>query len=238
MSAQRITWDWRHAFCHKACRLTNNGYEKASFTPVPAEPGTSANPRDVRRNNAIGGVLMINNEYLLKKTLDRIDLYIESTNNKAAYIIAFNTFVFGSLIFNFNNILGIYNYDIFKYITTFFLFLTLAGNILSFYYIFNAIFPFLDSGNDLEYKTMLFFGSISKMSLDNYNKKIKNMNQNNCVEDLIKQNYILSKSLSNKYKCIKKSSDFIIKLILLPTSVIIFLKLLDSILSIFGVKIC
>jgi len=32
---QHITWDWRHAFCHKACRLTNNGYRKASFTPVP-----------------------------------------------------------------------------------------------------------------------------------------------------------------------------------------------------------
>jgi hypothetical protein len=31
----RITWDWRHAFCHKACRLTNHGYGKASFTPVP-----------------------------------------------------------------------------------------------------------------------------------------------------------------------------------------------------------
>jgi len=43
----RLTWDWRHAFCHKACRLTNHGYEKASFTPVPAEPVTSANPRNV-----------------------------------------------------------------------------------------------------------------------------------------------------------------------------------------------
>ncbi|PUU88366.1 MAG: hypothetical protein CI948_2326 [Halanaerobium sp.] len=32
---RHITWDWRHDFCHKACRLTNHGYEKASFTPVP-----------------------------------------------------------------------------------------------------------------------------------------------------------------------------------------------------------
>ena len=47
MSAQRITWDWRHAFCHKACRLTNYGYEKASFTPVPVETSTSANPSNV-----------------------------------------------------------------------------------------------------------------------------------------------------------------------------------------------
>ena len=38
----RITWDWRHAFCHKACWLTNYGYEKAGFTPVPTEPDTSA----------------------------------------------------------------------------------------------------------------------------------------------------------------------------------------------------
>ena len=27
----RITCDWHHALCHKA----NQGYEKASFTPVP-----------------------------------------------------------------------------------------------------------------------------------------------------------------------------------------------------------
>jgi len=32
----RITCDWRHAFCHKACRLTNYGYGKASFMPVPS----------------------------------------------------------------------------------------------------------------------------------------------------------------------------------------------------------
>ena len=50
MPRHRITWDWRHAFCHKACRLTNNGYGKASFTPVPVETVTNANPRDVIRN--------------------------------------------------------------------------------------------------------------------------------------------------------------------------------------------
>jgi len=32
---RHITWDWRHAFCHKACRVNNYGYENASFTPVP-----------------------------------------------------------------------------------------------------------------------------------------------------------------------------------------------------------
>lgn len=181
---------------------------------------------------------MINNEYLLTKTLDRIDFYIESINNRAAYIIAFNTFIFGSLALKFNSILSIYNYIIIRNIVGFSLFLILAGNILSFYYIFNAIFPFLDSGNGLQYKTLFFFGSISKMSLDDYKSRIANIKEEECKKDLTEQIYILSNSLSSKYECVKKSSSFIIKLILIPTSVIIFLKLIDSILLIFGVKTC
>ena len=47
---RRITWDWRHDFCHKACNLNNYGYGKASFMPVPAETVTNANPRDVIRH--------------------------------------------------------------------------------------------------------------------------------------------------------------------------------------------
>lgn len=140
------------------------------------------------------------NKEELQFTINRFDSYYESANNKGNFYIGYNIFVLGGLISlkkEFNELL---KND--TTLTTLCLILTFLS-CLSIVYILLSSLPFLKSGNNETYKSLYFFGSISKMTFREYKQNIESNNEEKTHNDLLNQSYQLSKGLNDKFQYLK-----------------------------------
>ncbi|SDM20450.1 Pycsar system effector family protein [Halarsenatibacter silvermanii] len=170
-----------------------------------------------------------NNHVYVNKVLNRFDHYIKSTNNKAAFIIAFNTFVLSSLILRATQILNLFkSNDFMKIIVISAFFAIIIGVFNSLKNVFKAVMPYLKSGYETEdNNSLLFFGSIADMNKKEFINKINEVSHKEMNEDFIIQIHTLAKALNMKYKYIRKSLFWIRKFVLIPLLLILFLAVLS-----------
>jgi hypothetical protein len=167
-------------------------------------------------------------EFLLDKNLSRIDFYINSINTKAAFIITFNTFVVGSIVLNFDKI----SRQLIPIYTSVMLFLSLTIIIsagVSIAYVLQAVYPYLDPGGNKErgYTSLLFFKSISEQSLETFEQNVRTLDGETLLNDLIKQNHILSIGASSKFQSISISILWLIYGVLVPVGIAVSIILIN-----------
>jgi len=170
-------------------------------------------------------------EYLFK-IIGRYDTYITSTNTKASLVIAWNSIVIGTVLLKYQEIIG--SYETAQFARTLIPIILVALGICSatsIVLIINVIFPFLTStskpntGRVLIDESALFFGSVAKLSVAEYEKQIRELTPSSLLSDLTDQAIILAQGLNQKMEWIRKS--LIVIVIQLVFVVLLFvLKLL------------
>jgi hypothetical protein len=175
---------------------------------------------------------LTNKKQILEMTINRVDRYTEAINSKSAFIIAFNTFVLGTIVIKYSDILALFINSLIKNVVYVLIVALFVGVGASLIFCFLAVKPYLKSGNSTgEYVSMIFFKSISSMKIETYKNQIQNLDDDIIINDLCHQNHVLSLGLSNKYKQIQRSIFCIFFLELLPMICMAFLKCVDWILT-------
>lgn len=179
---------------------------------------------------------------LLETTLKRIDYYIGTVNTKAAFIIAFNSFILGGLILKSDEILSGINFYSLKIIAIVSLIILVIGLGWSLFWVFKAVNPYLNSGNSNEetieetkeinnYRSLLFFKSIFEFEKEEYKKRVHDLTIESLQNDFEEQCHVLSKGLSDKFLYIKRSTIGILYFVVLPLFLIVLVKLLNELLG-------
>jgi hypothetical protein len=129
-------------------------------------------------------------------TIQRLDHYYGSVNNKSAVYIAINTFLTGGIIAMISNPEIIENLWQFATVTTGLCLLTGIGNL-----ILLAITsrPFFSTKPE----SLYYFGSISSKTSKEFARASKNCDHKQELKDLRSQVYILSQGLTKKFEKLK-----------------------------------
>lgn len=138
-----------------------------------------------------------------KLILQRIDNYIGSVNTKGALIVAFNTFITGSIVARYSDIRPLIEVSANKCLIEWLLILVLIISITSIFIVGLAVFPYLKSGNSTtsKYHSHIFFNSIAEFNTEEqFLESCKNYKEQESEEDLKRQIYTLSKGLKKKFK--------------------------------------
>lgn len=149
-----------------------------------------------------------------EKTLDRINEWINNSDNKAISVLGFSGVIF-TVFFTTNAIYPLVKLFTMALATTVFLktmyliilvismFFTLII-LLGIYHLILSIFAHIDI-NEFDEEgiitnSLMFFGSISKLDFDEFKYRCNKLNSNNIQDELISQIYINSKIASNKFR--------------------------------------
>lgn len=147
----------------------------------------------------------------LLDVIKRYDTYIVSTNAKASLIIAFNSLIMGAVLLKFGDIIGFYSNQSMKSFVGFLLVLITASTLLSLFHVFRVVYPFF--GNTSEEKTqissLIYFGSVSKMSDEEYMENISKASLEQLTKDLSSQTTILANGLKGKMMKMRSSINAI-----------------------------
>jgi|GEM_PF-6159103 len=145
------------------------------------------------------------------------------TNAKCSIILAFNSLIIGALLFKFDEIVKIYNQNLcFEEISIFLLVLIGLLSPISIIFAFRGINPLLKSGEEgSKYRSMIFFGSVSKMQLQEYMKKINSVTDAEIIEDLIRQAKVLADSLAQKMNDMRKAIQFLYGILFLIMALVV-----------------
>ena len=136
----------------------------------------------------------------LLEVIKRYDTYIVSMNSKASLIIAFNSLVLGTVLLKFGGIIEFYSTTNMKSFVGFTLLLITASTLLSLFFVFQVVYPFFGttSDNKQQKSSLIYFGSVSNMSTDEYLDKVTNSSLTQIIEDLSIQATILAGGLQDK----------------------------------------
>jgi len=160
--------------------------------------------------------------------LKRFDTYITEINNKFGFIIAFNTFILGTLVIKLQDVSALFSHPKILNLLPFIIFTIFFGITCSLFFAFKAIIPSLDSGNkNAEYHSLIFFGSIAQMEQKTFISKIENQSEDTLFEDLIFQSHCLAICAHKKHMLIKYSIYSTFYGVLLPIVFMAFLKIIE-----------
>lgn len=167
----------------------------------------------------------MNKNELLKINLKRFDSYISAAHTKANYLISFNTFILGTLIIKYNDLLK--NCQIWEKYSLWGLMLIAAiCAFIALIFCFYGSNIYLCSNNESgKYHSLLFFGSINDLKEETYIENINKLNDNKIDNDLSKQTYSLAKGCYRKYKSLKKAHWITLWGVLLPSGLILITRL-------------
>lgn len=159
----------------------------------------------------------------LWKIIGRFDTHISGTNSKAAFLIAFNTFIVGGIALKWQDvrsIIGDAHSQVFICIAVL-LMVTSAAALASLYYTFLAIYPYLISPRrPNEYHSNVFFGSICEHATpDKYLDSVADLRETTLRTDLAFQAYVLASGLNEKFAAIRRATQLVVYC-LLPTFVL------------------
>lgn len=172
--------------------------------------------------------MCIEKREFLWKVIGRLDYYIGSTNYKSAVVVAYNAFVSTGIILEWQKIILIFDgYPKLITFSSFLLFLSALASLISLFFIFRTIIPFLKSPESPQkYTSLIFFGHIIKYdNPEHYLKHVSKIDNDKELVDLSNQTYSLAQAANDKFKFIKLSMRFIIFGQLLPFGIILLLKL-------------
>lgn len=162
---------------------------------------------------------------LLLDIIKRYDTYIVSTNAKASLIIAFNSLVLGTALLKFVDIIGFYSTPNLKAFVGFILLVITASTLLSLFFVFKVVYPFFGntSDNKLQKSSLLYFGTVSNMSADEYMAEISKVSLDQIIEDLSAQATILAGGLQGKMLKMRHSINAITLTLILILMLALFL---------------
>ena len=175
----------------------------------------------------------INKMDFLWKTIQRFDLYINSTNTKASAIIAFNTFVLSGIVLKASEILPSKEVDQFFYIASgISLIVSAIACLVSLIATFFVVSPFLKSFGDTDskvkepYSSTVFFADVARLSsATQLLEKIRSSSDEVIYHDLSIQSYSLARGLMGKFEKIKMIFYWILFVQLPAFGIIISIKL-------------
>lgn len=170
-----------------------------------------------------------NLDIILKKIL-RYDFYINSTNSKASLVIAWNGLVVGTVLLKYNEIISLYQNLYFAYAVKILLALIGFASVISIALVFQVVYPFLVPNQKKNaIQSLFFFGSVAKLSFEEYIERESNATYHSALSDLTEQAYVLATGLNKKMISLQRS----IKAINYQLVFILFLLFLKGVIDYF-----
>lgn len=136
----------------------------------------------------------------LEFIIGRYDHYYDSVNNKGQFYLGLNTFIIGSMGAAFSMLNTSHTCTICLYVL---LAIILLIGFTSTYYTLRAILPYLKPGDESASPSLIFFGSVSKLTKEQYLTKVSSVSAGDVVTDLISQAHQLALGLSLKFGRLK-----------------------------------
>ncbi|MEW5947581.1 MAG: Pycsar system effector family protein [bacterium] len=141
---------------------------------------------------------------LIEKTLARIDQNIMMANLKASFIMSANIIIIVLAMSGYKTCLEMLGNN--RTAVTAAFFIMIVASVASLIMCLKVVIAFLASGNMPEkYRSVIYFGSISGMSLYEYKERIDKISEEEILEDYIRQIHLLSAALIKKYIYINAS---------------------------------
>ncbi len=156
--------------------------------------------------------------------IGRFDGLTESTNSKAALIIAFNTFVLGGILLEWKDILPSFtDQRCWAIVCGLFLLAAALASVVSLRFTVKAIKPFTKTHTEV--KSVIFFKDISDLKPAEYHDKITKISPDDLEKDLAFQAHILSTALNEKFQHLKTATCYIQKFQLPALGIFALLRL-------------
>lgn len=157
----------------------------------------------------------------LEYTVNRLDHYYESVNNKTAVYIAINTFITGGTITLLTQIQGLIDKENWL---LFFLAAIIALGVCSLVVLALASMPYFSPKSEVE--SLYYFASIGQKEPKEFFELSKNQTNKGNLKDLRNQVFILSKGLKSKFRKLKWACGLlIIQFVLLAPLTYILIKI-------------
>lgn len=134
--------------------------------------------------------------------IQRFDNYVSGANTKGNFLLAFNIFLCGAIITNYDKLAALITDKcdlVYLNITLCLLFIV---GLVTTGFIINAVYPFIKSGNSSteKYHSKIFFNSIAEYANDKeFTKDYQSQEDKEVDEDLARQAYVLAEGLKFKY---------------------------------------
>ncbi|WP_221028911.1 Pycsar system effector family protein [Actomonas aquatica] len=146
----------------------------------------------------------------LWKIIGRYDVYFGSTNNKAAFLIAYNTFALGAVLLQLGAIDAIMQSAAGLHARVAFLIIvgaTCLASIASLACVLLVIIPYIKSPRKPGlYHSIVFYGDVAEhASAEDYKQQVDTYDQAKLSEDLSRQAHVLAKGLSSKFRLMRAS---------------------------------
>jgi hypothetical protein len=143
-------------------------------------------------------------DYLFK-VLARYDVYITSTNVKAALILAFNSAVMGWIVAGDNHIVGFFSNPKMQEFVSFLVSAILVASALSMACAFHVVMPSLGSKQKNGGNSMMFFADVATMSSEKYGDKLEQASLPSLLRDLAEQVHEVACVLTKKMSRVNRS---------------------------------
>jgi len=177
----------------------------------------------------------VNISEFLWKVIQRFDVYIATTNAKAAMVVAFDTFVFGAIILKWQDVLASFGLHRTSVVIAGFLLAAAAmASLFSLWETFRVVSPFVKSPKSpTKYHSTIFFGHVSEHNgPDEYQDSLKVHTQESISKDLGTQAHVLAQGLNYKFQCMKLSIGAILFVQLPSLVLMVVIKLIATIADI------
>lgn len=149
----------------------------------------------------------INKVEFLWKVITRYDHYINSTNAKASLIIAWNGIVIGAVLLQYEEVLKTFSAKPHgQIVASIGIFLLGLSSLVSNFFVFRVVTPYIP--NSENQKSLIYFGSVSKMEHLKYHTLLSEADNSSIISDLSLQAIDLATSLEKKMQKTKNSIVF------------------------------
>lgn len=138
------------------------------------------------------------------KLIERFDGYYAEINNKGAFLLAFNTFIIGSLLISYKDLVEIIEWNKKSHFSIL-LGIILLMSLSSMFFTIRAIMPYLKSKKDGDnvYKSFMFFKNIAEYDQSAYVSMMSNFQGLDISRELSIQVHNLSTGLHFKHKLVR-----------------------------------
>ena len=146
------------------------------------------------------------------KLIGRYDFYNGSVNTKAAMYVAFNVFVAGGIVLKWKDIQEAFGEQkVAFFFVGVFLLVALAASLVSLWYTFRSVNPFLGSPSiPKNYHSLLFFGAVKQFSIEDYHTEVSKLTDEELRRDLAYQAHALAEGLCGKFAALKTATWWIL----------------------------
>jgi hypothetical protein len=146
------------------------------------------------------------------KLIGRYDFYNGSVNTKAAMYVAFNVFVAGGIVLKWKDIQdALAGQKVAFFIVGVFLLVALAASLVSLWYTFRSVNPFLGSPSiPKNYHSLLFFGAVKEFNIEDYHTEVAKLTDEELRRDLAYQAHALAEGLWRKFAALKTATGWIL----------------------------